>query len=174
MKHIVFFSQTGSEIANLYKQTGHKPDLVITNRKSLDGINEELKSWTNIVQIPFNPTTEDYLKVLPQECIITLHGYLRILPKDITDKYEIYNGHPGLITYYPELKGKDPQERAYLADYKYIGVVIHKVIAEVDEGEVLLQDKTESFGKGWDDTMEWFYSSMLNLWVKFYEERLLQ
>ena len=43
--------------------------------------------------------------------LITLHGYLRIIPENICKQCKhIYNGHPGLINMYPELKGKDPQE----------------------------------------------------------------
>ena len=48
----------------------------------------------------------------------------------------IYNGHPGLINMYPELKGKDPQERIkpYMS---LIGSVVHKVTPEVDAGEIV-------------------------------------
>ena len=33
-------------------------------------------------------------------------------PGEVCEKRNIYNGHPGLITQYPQLKGKDPQQKA--------------------------------------------------------------
>lgn len=73
----------------------------------------------------------------PADTLITLHGYLRILPANICNRYTILNGHPGLITKYPELKGKDPQVRAWEGKYPLIGSVVHKVTPGVDEGEVI-------------------------------------
>jgi folate-dependent phosphoribosylglycinamide formyltransferase PurN len=51
-----------------------------------------------------------------------------------------YNGHPGLITKYPELKGKDPQVRAFEGKYPVAGAVIHKVTAGVDEGRIIMEE----------------------------------
>ena len=51
--------------------------------------------------------------------LITLNGWLRIVPPDKCAKYNIYNGHPGLITKYPELKGKDPQQRMWENIHEY-------------------------------------------------------
>ena len=58
------------------------------------------------------------------------------MPPGVCDAFEIYNGHPGLITKYPELKGKDPQERSF-KQYETAGAVLHKVTAGVDEGDVI-------------------------------------
>jgi folate-dependent phosphoribosylglycinamide formyltransferase PurN len=54
-------------------------------------------------------------------------------------KYNIYNGHPGAIELYPELKGMDPQERTWenKSNYKFIGSVVHKVVPVVDDGEIV-------------------------------------
>ena len=82
---------------------------------------------------------EDYEEILMYfpEAIITLHGWLRIMPKEVCERFSIFNGHPGLITEYPELKGKDPQIRAFEGKYPVMGCVIHKVTAGVDEGKIL-------------------------------------
>ena len=73
--------------------------------------------------------------------MVTLHGFLRILPPEICARYRIYNGHPGLITLFPELKGKDPQAKVWWrhADtpYRTHGHVIHEVVPEVDAGKVI-------------------------------------
>jgi folate-dependent phosphoribosylglycinamide formyltransferase PurN len=90
------------------------------------------------------------------------------VPPDICKKYKIYNGHPGLISEFPELKGKDPVQRVW-ADktYKRFGSVIHLVTAEVDEGKILMEDGGDfNF-----DTFEEFDSAQrklsLNLWINF-------
>lgn len=78
--------------------------------------------------------------------IITLNGYMRVLPKDVIDYLhsigcKIYNIHPAPIQLYPELKGKDPQERLYegLRTLKYTcyGCVIHEVDEGVDTGRIV-------------------------------------
>jgi folate-dependent phosphoribosylglycinamide formyltransferase PurN len=121
------------------------------------------------------PALEEYEEVLSQydNPLITLHGWLRVLPEEITNKYEIYNGHPGLITIYPDLKGKDPQVKAWEANYKTIGSVIHRVTAGVDEGPVVLEraynsDKLLSL----DDTFRILHNISTDLWIKFFKERL--
>jgi len=172
MKHVAFFSHSGYEIINLYLKAGIKPDLVVTNRTDLDGVSNDLLQHFDVVQIPNRPTVEDYKAILPDNAFITLHGYMRILPKDITDAYKCFNGHPGLITMYPDLKGKDPQERAYMGDYEFIGGVIHKVNELVDDGEVLLKRKTTSLDKGWDDQMDWHVYNMQRLWKQFFKNKL--
>ena len=140
---ITFFSQTGSEIASLIAEYNRFPDAVITN--SIDDTNfckelqECIKNGCPLTFIPNKPTIENYFAVLDQydNPLITLHGFLRIIPKEVCEKYEIYNLHPGLITEYPDLKGKDPQVKALEAGYPTAGCVIHKVIPEVDSGEIV-------------------------------------
>jgi folate-dependent phosphoribosylglycinamide formyltransferase PurN len=137
---IAFFSQTGSEIVELAEKLGRWPDVVVTNRRPdyLRTIHPKIEDSRYII-LPNKPTVEDYEDILEfyDNPLITLHGWLRIMPAEICRDYEIYNGHPGLVTRYPELKGKDPQIRAYREGYKTAGCVLHKVTEGVDEGEVL-------------------------------------
>ena len=141
-KWVCFFSHSGQEIFNIMSFFGRKPDAIITNRQNDEGVFLPLhqdKNNLNWVTLPKKPTPDDYLKVLSKykNPIITLHGYMRIIPKEVCKKYEIYNLHPGLITEYPDLKGADPQDRAIKKEYPRVGCVIHRVIPEVDEGEIL-------------------------------------
>jgi folate-dependent phosphoribosylglycinamide formyltransferase PurN len=74
---------------------------------------------------------------------------------------------------YPDLKGKDPQVKAWKANYKTIGSVIHRVTAGVDEGPVVLEraynsDKLLSL----DDTFRILHNISTDLWIKFFKERL--
>ena len=104
-KWIVFFSQTGAEIADISESLGRWPDLIITNKRPnhLRTIDSRIVEY-GYTELPNIPTLEDIENVLKDNAIITLHGWLRIMPPDICEKYLIYNGHPGLITKYPELK----------------------------------------------------------------------
>lgn len=137
---IAFFSQTGSEIVELAEKLGRWPDVVVTNDRPshLRTIHPKIEDSRYII-LPNQPTVKDYEDLLSlfDKPIITLHGWLRVMPPEICDAYEMYNGHPGLITVYPELKGKDPQLRAFKGGYETAGCVLHKVTAGVDEGEIL-------------------------------------
>ncbi len=140
---IAFFSQTGGEIGTLILDLKHKPDLIVTNRSDISDIDILLKrsieDGSNIALIPNKPASSDYFNILDRydNPLVTLHGYLRIIPYKVCEKYEMYNLHPGLITEYPELKGKDPQLRAYEGGYEKGGCVIHRVTADVDCGEII-------------------------------------
>ena len=155
---IVFFSQTGAEIADLAESLGRWPDRIYTNERPehLRTIDKRIESQ-GYFTLPNKPTLEDYEEFLVYfpESVITLHGWLRVMPPEIFDKFNIFNGHPGLITSYPELKGKDPQIRAFegikSGKYDHAGAVIHKVVAGVDEGKVLMHEKFNTFGVELDD-----------------------
>lgn len=170
---IVFFSQTGKEIADIAESIGRWPDRIITNDRP-----EHLRTIDPRIEkkgyFTFNnkPSLEEYEELLMYfpECFISLHGWLRIMPPEICEKFKIYNGHPGLITRYPELKGKDPQIKAFNAKHYVMGCVIHNVTAGVDEGEVL----SETFFNAWNLTEEKMWDTMrdrsLYLWVQFLEK----
>lgn len=167
---ITLFSQTGSEILNISKRLGKKPDLIITNRTDLKNINREFlfEMYDRMVFIPRKPTVNDYLKVIPEgEHVITLHGFLRIIPPEICDKYLIYNLHPGLITEYPILKGFNPQEKAYNLQLPYSGAVIHKVVSEVDSGQILSSVKVSIKDLSLEEVYNSLHKASTELWVNF-------
>lgn len=169
---VAFFSHTGNEINNLSKKLGRYPDRVVTNRSPDAEMNQELLSSTDIVYTRDRPDVEDYSRVLrDDECVVTLHGWMRIVPKTICKEYDIYNLHPGLITKYPELKGADPQARvANHADesvYKHVGCVIHRVTPGVDEGQVLASASTANVYSGAPALIKRLHVMALDLWVEF-------
>lgn len=170
---IAFFSQTGSEIANISEALGRYPDLIITN-KDPEKCQDVDQRIDRLYHISRKPSVEEYEEILGgfENPIITLHGYLRILPEEICKKYEIYNGHPGLITEYPELKGKDPQLRAFEGKYEQAGAVLHKVIPEVDEGEVIDESKFSSKDLTLDELFRILKEVSLNMWCKFLKKVL--
>lgn len=173
-----FFSQTGSEILQISKQLNRLPDAIIynTNFGRLPPINPELEqlAFERLWIVEPKPISPVYRSRIIPGSIVTLHGWLRIVPPDICSEYEIYNGHPGLITEYPELKGKDPQKRAYELGHEVGGCVIHRVIPEVDEGEILLSQKTSIANLSEDDIIKKLHDISIALWVEFLSEKLLK
>ena len=172
MKWIALFSQTGSEIYEVSKKLGRFPDHVITNKQTWDGINQDLVDHTVICYTDEKPTIDQYNGFLREDAIITLNGWLRIVPPEVCDKYKIYNGHPGLITEHPELKGKDPQEKAFNLGHENGGCVIHEVISEVDAGEILSEGSIPIKGLTLDDVYVKLHKVSVQLWADFLKEKL--
>lgn len=181
-KWLAFFSQTGSEIVNISKEIGRVPDLIVTN-------NDEggyrgtmwhpgIRELGTTIMYAQHDGIMNYMRsnsTYPaDDTIITLHGYLRIIPADICNKYEMYNGHPALITHYPELKGKDPQDRTWSGDYKIIGSVVHKVTEGVDEGEILSSVAYTNRSESKDELYSKLKQSSLEAWLWFMRRRLCE
>tara|TARA_R100001244_G_scaffold125288_1_gene95274 strand:+ start:150 stop:788 length:639 start_codon:yes stop_codon:yes gene_type:complete len=172
MKWVAFFSQSGSEIASLCYEnredliargigTGGWPDVIITD-------NTDIVNWDPSMRDLYDPLCIEPNKKRPifhvihdkskckcvsdlseliggsdsGEIIVTLHGWLHIVPSLVCHVFDIYNGHPGMISRYPELKGKDPQQKVIdrSMHYSWIGSVVHKVIPEVDGGQILFEE----------------------------------
>ena len=181
MNWVTFFTQTGSEIYNIIKHTGRVPKKIITNKKKkqFSKINPYLLDEYGylIHRIPSNPTEKDYLKSLKEVSksdIITLHGYLRIIPDSICNKFMMYNGHPGLITKYPELKGKDPQEKAFMMKLKTTGSVIHEVTPKVDGGDIVCAKEISIEGLSLDEVYTALHKNSSQLWCDFVKQNILK
>ena len=189
MKWVAFYSQTGSEIVNVSKAIDRWPDLVVTNKQDDKTTHVELvqrvrQGDTKLVTLPAWPKEIDYLKAADKlgfsilrdewmnEALITLHGYLRILPPDFTKSSTIYNGHPGAIHIHPELKGINPQKKAWKENHIRVGCVIHKVTPELDDGPIvekcLINNNFETF----IDFLDALHVASSELWINFLNERL--
>ena len=174
-KWIAFFSQTGSEIADIADSIKRWPDVIITNDRPehLRTVDERIAkqgyfTWSN------KPTEDEYIELLEAypDALVTLHGWLRIVPEYVCERSKIYNGHPGLITKYPELKGKDPQVRAFELKHNTIGCVLHEVVAGVDEGKVIAEERVNAFGLDLENTFRILRDRSLYLWVNFLKKVL--
>jgi len=183
MKWIAFFSKTGSELIEIMNHFNRWPDLIVSNRPHLDGCHEQFKSLIQsfpdkVRHISSSPTVEEYKRAIEstgtEDVIITLHGYMRILPKEICDTYDIYNGHPGLITKYPELKGKDPQRKAWLNGYAESGCVIHKVTSELDGGPVMAQVAVDIKDLSFDNVISELHKASVKLWIEFMKKQWIR
>jgi folate-dependent phosphoribosylglycinamide formyltransferase PurN len=180
MNWIAFFSQTGSEIVNISKSLGIKPTLVVTNNTTEEKwkYHPELRKLDVTILQAQHDTIVRYFEAQtiynPDDTIITLHGYLRIIPANICTQYKMYNGHPANIRLYPELKGKDPQIRTWNNRRKYpiIGSVIHEVTPGVDEGEIVREFSTSNSCRTLDEMYDTLKQTSLRTWEYFLKEIL--
>ena len=178
MKWVTFFSQTGSEIAEVCSRLNRWPDRICTNKPitEIDSINKVLleKCFDKILFLPTKPKTEEYSTSLRSICssdIITLHGYLRIVPQTICNTFTIYNGHPGDIVDYPILAGFNPQEKAFKLGIKDTGSVVHVVTSKVDGGPVVAIKRCKINLKSLDKTYEILHKNSIKLWVEFLQNK---
>ena len=168
---IALFSRTGTEIANITDRLGHAPRKTITNKSPGDKINSRVPK---VMYVRNTPTEDEYGAFLTPGALITLHGWMRIIPDSICKEYEIYNLHPGLITKYPELKGKDPQDKVFtLPDLpETVGCVIHRAIGEVDSGEVYMERSTQNTFPSSSRLTEYLHDMSTDMWVDFLSHQL--
>lgn len=174
----VLISQTGSEVISIMQETGFIPGLLVTNNigKIPQNNLEILKqNGADIKVIPFKPKAEDYCcEELLSKKLITLHGYLRILPAEFLSKYtgRIYNGHPALITKYPELKGFNKQEdiAGNVEKYPTCGSVIHEVTPILDSGKIIVAAEVPNITTNVDQAYYLLRKTSLQTWKYFFEK----
>ena len=72
--------------------------------------------------------------------IICLAGFMRLLSSWFTKKYQgrLINIHPSLL---PDFKGANAVEDALKAGAKISGCTTHFVVAEMDAGEIIMQER---------------------------------
>jgi methionyl-tRNA formyltransferase len=179
-KWVALFSQTGSEIVALSERLGRWPDEIFTNNQDTDTWHPDILGGhgNSKVRVLSHKGIEETLSWFVEtkfDYIITLHGYLRILSPNICDlPFEIYNGHPAPIDRYPELKGKDPQKRIWQLNQNYpiIGSVVHRVVAGVDEGEIVKSVNYTNRCQSEQDVFDLLKKASLGAWTFFLEEKL--
>jgi len=175
---VTFFSQTGSEIFNISRKINRVPDIIVTNKAKdqLLDINQDLffEYGDRIIFLPKKPSIEEYRQAIPKNSFVTLHGWLRIVPPEICEEYEIYNLHPAPIHLegYDKYKGKDPQVRIFEDKAKYSGNVIHECIAELDAGKILEHNHFDVCGFDLDTVFKLTHTKATELWCSFLENRI--
>jgi folate-dependent phosphoribosylglycinamide formyltransferase PurN len=172
---VACLSQTGGELFDIVRSLSKVPEtiLIAPSNKVLDEALIFFKKYSNLHILQQRPTLHQYVDLFERAKLITLHGFLYILPKEIFTAYSdvitdrIYNGHPGAIHKYPELKGFNPQEKAY-GKYDVYGTIIHRVIQDVDEGEILKAIEIPASNiSSLDDLYDKLKEASLQLWIDF-------
>lgn len=182
------FSHTGKELETLAGKDHDwnvRLDTVITNnmdyqgKLSAQGIRVfKLASFKDVNWLLKQP------RIVEDNSLVTLNGYMGIVPADVLQDLrsrgcKVYNIHPAPIQLYPELRGKDPQERMYEGiqkrEYTFIGVVIHEVDAGVDTGKIVhwvLQMADHTMTK--DELYTRLHELGTQAWESFFRERMYE
>lgn len=177
---VACFSHTGSEVVNVngaIVYNGMPVRLVAALTDNMQFCNDAIPYEKYIMREYVHKNLARF-----QDCIITLNGYLGILPAELLQRLKernckVYNIHPAPIQLYPELKGLDPQERLHegmkTGKYTYIGCVIHEVTPELDSGK-LTHWKTELAYPDW--TKDQLYAKLhemgTHMWLDFFREEM--
>lgn len=115
------------------------------------------------------PELQGYVQAnVPGGSLVTLHKYLKILPPEFVNGYEVWNMHPADILHRPELKGLNPQKRN---QSNLIGCTLHRARVELDcagtealELSVLRDPHTPE--------MEQYRALAMKLWTMFLSTKL--
>ena len=169
---VACISQTGEELVRICEFINRVPDkIVATNQAKL--IDKVYMLNTSLIITGGRPTHRMYEHVFRTADLITLHGFLYIIPPEFCEK-RIVNGHPGLITEFPELKGKDKQKDVLNNKEKYpeIGSVIHLVTPEVDEGPILYSCRRLNTTCSESELFLKFKETSFSTWIQFFNDYL--
>ena len=136
----VFISGGGSTLqALLEMQHQFDVSLVITNKKSAAGVLKAKRFGKPIIHFTKEMSYESLSLLLAQHKIslIMLAGFMKLLPENFIREWQnkIINIHPSLLPLY---KGLNSAERSW-NDNTNMGVSIHYVTKEMDEGELIAQ-----------------------------------
>lgn len=119
--------------------------MVISNNPKAKGLNiAETHNIANLV-IDTNKSFDHVLSEIVDTHdidLLILAGFMKILPKTITDKYDgkIINIHPSLL---PKHKGLETHKKVIEAKDKFHGASVHYVTSKLDNGPVIIQGKYE-------------------------------
>lgn len=182
------FSHTGRELETLASKDhewGIRLNAVITNNMnyfgSLDMQGVAVYRMASFKDVNWLLNQPQYVE---DNSLITLNGYMGIVPSDVLHNLKmrgckLYNIHPAPIQIYPELRGKDPQERMYegiqKCKYNCIGVVIHEVDEGVDTGKIVhwvLRMADRCMTK--DELYEYLHELGTQAWESFFRERMYE
>lgn len=171
MKWIALFSQSGKELYYLTQNLGVCPDITLTNNFKTNTWCEDIHRVPRVAMMKSQDIHNILLEKSPS--IITMHGYTRILPEEVTKRHQVYNGHPGDIIKYPELKGKDPQQKALDLKLPSTGTVIHKATSELDGGDIYMFKRIDiNYQWSLDVLCDHLRSASVDLWTEFMKDLL--
>ena len=149
-KSIIFISGNGSNLQNIINNINNdflKMDIVavVSNNAEAKGLVRAKEAGIETIVIDTSNKYIDKLLSLINTYhvdLVLLAGFMKILPKDFTDKFygKIINLHPSLL---PKFKGLDTHKKVLASKEKYHGASVHFVTSKLDDGPVIIQGKTE-------------------------------
>ena len=100
-------------------------------------------------RLQWNNELEALIAALRPDLVVSA-GFMRILPKAITERFKIINSHPALLPLFP---GAHAVRDALAAGATETGTTIHWIDAGVDTGEVIAQEKIEIFPEDTEESL---------------------
>lgn len=138
----VFISGEGTNL-NIFLQNKEKfaQILVVSSKKDAYGLTRALNHQVPTLVLDSKIDWTGLNQKLQDKKIdlIFLAGFMRIIPEEFVKNWQnrIYNLHPSMLPKYKGLKAIDQAIKAH----DEIGVTIHRVIPELDSGEIVLQKR---------------------------------
>ena len=170
---VALISYTGKELTELCNKLGQCPEIVFSNNPVHMNNPPNLPSqfFFALKKLDFFDMLKD---IIPNDALVTCHGFSWIIPDSICNNYEMYNVHPGDICRYPELIGKDPQRKAIKLKLPSTGVVIHRITPDLDQGPIV---KYKTFDITEETNTEASLTRSLrdlsiDMWVEFLNEKV--
>jgi len=149
-KVIIFISGNGSNLQNIINNIDSdflKMDIVavVSNNSEAKGLARAETAGIKTIVIDTSNKYIDQLLTLENTYnidLILLSGFMKILPKDFTDKFygKIINLHPSLL---PKYKGLNTHKKVLISKEKYHGASVHFVTSILDDGPIIIQGKTK-------------------------------
>ena len=149
-KVIIFISGNGSNLQNIINNIDSdflKMDIiaVVSNNSDAKGLARAQQADIETIVIDTSNKYIDQLLALENTYdidLILLSGFMKILPKDFTDKFygKILNLHPSLL---PKFKGLNTHKKVLISKEKYHGASVHFVTSILDDGPIIIQGKTK-------------------------------
>ena len=143
-QHVAVFISGGGSTLQALLEMQHQIDiaLIITNKISALGNLKAKRFGKKVIHFSKQMDFMNLDKILREYKIerIVLAGFMKLLPADFIElwKNKIINIHPSLLPLYP---GLNSAERSW-SDKTEMGATIHNVIAEMDSGEVIIQQSS--------------------------------
>ena len=160
-KVIIFISGKGSNLQNIINNIDSnflKMDItaVVSNNSNAKGLARAEEVGIKTIVIDTSNKYIDQLLAIANTYdidLILLSGFMKILPKDFTDKFygKIINLHPSLL---PKFKGLDTHKKVLISKEKYHGASVHFVTSKLDDGPIIIQGKTEILKNDNEDTLK--------------------
>ena len=160
-KVIIFISGKGSNLQNIINNIDSnflKMDItaVVSNNSNAKGLARAEEVGIKTIVIDTSNKYIDQLLAIANTYdidLILLSGFMKILPKDFTDKFygKIINLHPSLL---PKFKGLDTHKKVLISKEKYHGASVHFVTSKLDDGPIIIQGKTKILKNDSENTLK--------------------
>lgn len=178
-KIVILFSGRGSNMKSIIEKLhGRSVDVVaaITNNPEADGIEIAKNLGVHVDILPhkdfddreaFDAALVSKIKSYNPD-ITVLAGFMRLLTPVFTESIKAINIHPSLL---PLFKGKDGIRESFESGMDRGGVTVHYVTAEMDSGEIVLQESVPILPS---DTIEGFRKRVHEMEHELYPKAILK